>query len=123
MEDLPMKKHVTLVAALQIGFSTLGILAAMIVFFAFTFAGSFVKDVDVASSVLRFLGAFLPMLIMCFSLIGLIGGIGLLSYRKWARILVLIVAALGCLNFPLGTLKGVYSIWVLMQDEAMKLFN
>ena len=118
-----MKKHVTLVAALQIGFSTLGILAAMIVFFAFTFAGSFVKDVDVASTVLKFLGGFLPMLIMCFSLIGLIGGIGLLSYRKWARILVLVVAALGCLNFPLGTLKGVYSIWVLMQDETITLFN
>ena len=62
-----MKKHVTLVAALQIGFSTLGILAAMIIFFALTFAGSFVTDVDVASSVLKFLAGFLPMLIICFS--------------------------------------------------------
>jgi len=123
MEEVSMKKHVTLVAALQIGFSTLGILAAMIIFFALTFAGSFITDVDVASSVLKFLGAFLPMLIICFSTIGLIGGIGLLGYRKWARILVLVVAALGCLNFPLGTLKGVYSIWVLMQDETIKLFT
>jgi len=123
MEEVSMKKHVTLVAALQIGFSTLGILAAMIIFFALTFAGSFIADVDVASSVLKFLGAFLPMLIICFSTIGLIGGIGLLGYRKWARILVLVVAALGCLNFPLGTLKGVYSIWVLMQDETIKLFT
>ncbi len=123
MEDLSMKKHVTLVAALQIGFSTLGILAAMIVFFALTFAGSFVTDLDVASSVLKFLGGFLPMLIICFSVIGLIGGIGLLGYRKWARILVLVIAALGCLSFPLGTLKGVYSIWVLMQDETIALFN
>jgi hypothetical protein len=123
MEDSSMKKHVTLVAALQIGFSTLGILAAMIVFFALTFAGSFVSDVAVASSVLKFLGGFLPMLIICFSVIGIIGGIGLLGYRKWARILVLIIAALGCLSFPLGTLKGVYSIWVLMQDETIKLFN
>jgi len=123
MEDLSMKKHVTLVAALQIGFSTLGILAAMIIFFALTFAGSFVTDVDVASSVLKFLGGFLPMLIISFSVIGIIGGIGLLGYRKWARILVLVIAALGCLSFPLGTLKGVYSIWVLMQDETITLFN
>jgi hypothetical protein len=123
MEASSMKKHVTLVAALQIGFSTLGILGAMIVFFALTFAGSFVTDVEVASAVLKFLSGFLPMLIICFSTLGLIGGIGLLGYRKWARILVLLVAALGCLNFPLGTLKGVYSIWVLMQDETIQLFS
>jgi len=123
MEESTMKKHVTLVAALQIGFSTMGILGGMIIFFALNFAGSFVTDVDVASSVLKFLGGFLPALIICFSLVGLVGGIGLLSYRKWARVLVLIVAALGCLNIPLGTLKGVYSIWVPIQDEAVKLFT
>jgi hypothetical protein len=123
MEESTRKNHVTLVAALQIGFSTLGILAAIIVFFVFTFAGSFVTDVDVANAVIKFLSIFLPVIIICVSLIGLIGGIGLLSYRRWARILVLIIAAIGCLNFPLGTLKGVYSIWVLMQDEIVKLFN
>ncbi len=123
MQESNMKKHVTLVAALQIGFSTMGILAAMIVFFVFSFAGSFVDDVEVAITVLRFLGAFLPTIIILVSLLGLIGGIGLLSYQKWARVIVLVVAALGCLNFPLGTLKGVYSLWVLMQDETIVLFK
>lgn len=123
MQESNMKKHVTLVAALQIGFSTMGILAAMVVFFVFSFAGSFVDDVEVAMTVLRFLGAFVPAIIILVSLLGLIGGIGLLSYQKWARIIVLVVAALGCLNFPLGTLKGVYSLWVLMQDETTALFR
>ena len=123
MEESNMKKHVTLVAALQIGFSTMGVLAAVIVFFVFRFAGSFVNDADIPSIIMKFLGAFLPIIILSVSLLGLIGGIGLLNYRKWARILVLVIAALGCLNFPLGTLKGVYSIWVLMQDETLKLFN
>jgi len=123
MEESTLKKHVTLVAALHIGFSTIGIVAAMIVFFAISFASSFVNDVDIAAAVLKFIGVLLPAIILIASLAGLIGGIGLLSYRKWARILVLIMAALGCLNFPLGTLKGVYSIWVLMQDETVKYFN
>jgi hypothetical protein len=123
MQESDMKKHVTLVAALQIGFSTMGILAAMVVFFVFSFAGSFVNDVDVALTILRFLGAFVPTIIILVSLLGLIGGIGLLSYQKWARVIVLVVAALGCLNFPLGTLKGVYSLWVLMQDETIVLFK
>jgi hypothetical protein len=123
MQESNMKKHVTLVAALQIGFSTMGILAALIVFFVFSFAGSFVNDVEVAETVLKFIGSFVPALIILVSLLGLIGGIGLLGYQKWARVIVLIVAALGCLNFPLGTLKGVYSLWVLMQDETIVLFK
>jgi hypothetical protein len=123
MEESPMKKHISFVAALQIGFSIIGIFGAIALFFILRFAGSFVEDVDVANQVLQFIGIILPTAILSVSCIGLIAGIGLLNYRKWARILVLIVSAIGCLNIPLGTLAGVYSIWVLMQDESIKLFN
>jgi len=118
-----MKQHVTLVAALQIGFSTMGILGAMVVFFVFSFAGSFVSDVDVASEVMNFLGAFLPSMLLLLSLAGLIGGIGLLRFQRWARVLVMVMAAIGCFAFPIGTIIGVYSLWVLMQDETAKLFH
>jgi hypothetical protein len=123
MEESTMKKHVTLVAALHIGFSTIGILGAMVLFFVFSFVGSFVVNDELGTAILKFIGTSLPTIIILASLIGLIGGIGLLSYAKWARILVLVIAAIGCLNFPMGTLKGVYSIWVLMQDESIKLFK
>jgi hypothetical protein len=57
------------------------------------------------------------------STLGLVGGIALFSYQPWARYLVIVVAALGCLNIPIGTLKGVYTLWVLLQDETVKLFG
>jgi len=123
MEDSTMKKHVTLVAAFQIGFSTLGLLGAAVLFFVFSFAGSFVEDVDVADTVLKFIGTFLPTMLLLTSLLGLVGGIGLLSFQRWARILVMVIAAVGCLFFPIGTVVGVYSLWVLMQDETIKLFK
>jgi len=123
MEESTMKKHVTFVAALHIGFGIIGIFGAFAMFFIFRFAGSFVEDVDVANAVLHFLGVFLPFAMITFSIIGLVGGIGLLSYRKWARVLVLIASAAECVNIPLGTLMGVYSIWALMQDESIKLLN
>jgi hypothetical protein len=63
------------------------------------------------------------LLIGFLSTLGLIGGIGLLSFQSWARYLVIVVAALGCLNIPIGTLKGVYSLWVLLQEDTIKLFN
>jgi hypothetical protein len=123
MEESTMKKHVTFVASLHIGFSIIGIFGAFALFFILRFAGSFVEDVDVAISVLHFIGIFLPFAIISVSIFGLIGGIGLLGYRNWARIIILIVSAADCVNIPLGTLVGVYSIWALMQDESVKLFK
>jgi hypothetical protein len=123
MDESTMKKHVTLVSALQIAFSSIGIIGAFILYIVFNFAHSFVMDDEVANAVLKFFSVALPLALGTFSLIGLIGGIGLLSFQDWARVLVLIIAAIGCINIPLGTIAGVYSIWVLMQDETIKLFK
>lgn len=123
MEELRMKKHVTLVGAIQIGFSILGLIGAFAVFFALSFARGQVGDDETAQMVLSFLSISLPLLIGVISTLGLVGGIGLLTYKPWARSIVIVVSALGCLNIPFGTLKGVYAIWVLMQNETIKLFN
>lgn len=118
-----MKKHVTVVAALHIGFGILGLIGAIAAFFALRFARGFVLGDEVPTMVLGFLSLSVPLLIGFLSTLGLVGGIGLLSYQSWARYLVIVVAALGCLNIPIGTLKGVYSLWVLLQDDTIKLFQ
>jgi hypothetical protein len=123
MENLKMKKHVTLAGSVQIGFSVLGLIAAVTVFVSISFARGFVGDDDVAQNVLSFISISLPLVIGVLSTLGVVGGVGLLVYKPWARYLVLIVAALGCLNIPFGTAKGVYIIWVLIQDETVKLFS
>jgi hypothetical protein len=123
MEDSKMKKHVTVVGAIQIGFGVLGLIAAVAAFFALNFARSQVGGDEVASGVLKLLSISVPVLIGFLSTLGLVGGIGLFTYQSWARYLVIVVSALGCLNIPIGTLKGVYALWVLLQDETIKLFE
>lgn len=123
MEDSKMRKHVTIVGALHIGFGILGLIGALALFFALNFAKGFVSGEEIPNMVLGFLSLSLPLLVGFMSTLGLVGGIGLLSYQPWARYLVIVVAALGCLNIPIGTLKGVYSLWVLLQDETIKLFE
>jgi hypothetical protein len=123
MEDIKMKKHVTVVGAIHIGFGVLGLIGAIAIFFALNFARGFVSGEDVPNMVLKFLSVSLPLLVGFMSTLGLIGGIGLLNYLPWARYLVIVVAALGCLNIPIGTLKGVYTLWVLLQDSTIKLFE
>jgi hypothetical protein len=123
MEDSKMKKHVTIVGAIHVGFGTLGLIAAFAAFFVLKFAKGFVANEEIPNMILGFLSVSVPILIGLMSTLGLVGGIGLLSMRPWSRILVIVVAALGCLNIPIGTLKGVYSIWVLMQDDTIKMFK
>lgn len=123
MENSNMKKHVTVVGAIQIGFSVLGLMAAVAVFVALTFARGFIEDDDTAQMVVRFLSISIPLLIGFMATLGLVGGIGILVYKPWARYLVIVVSAIGCVNIPFGTVKGIYFIWVLINEETLKLFN
>jgi hypothetical protein len=121
-ESNKMKKHVTVVGAIHIGFGFIGLILALGAFFALNFARGVVGNEEIPSMVLRFLSVSVPLLIGFLSTLGLVGGIGLFSFQPWARYLIMIVAAIGCLNIPIGTLKGVYSLWVLLQDETILLF-
>jgi hypothetical protein len=123
MEESKMKKHVTVVGAIHIGFGILGLVLAVGLFFVLSFARGFVENEEVPAMVLQFLAISLPLLFGLMATLGLVGGIGLLSFLPWARYLIIVVAALGCLNIPIGTLKGVYSLWVLLQDDTVKLFE
>jgi len=118
-----MKKHVTIVAALHIGFGFLGLIGAIVIFFLFDFAQSQVYDVDVADTVLNILKLLVPLLLGLGRILSIIGGFGLLAYKQWGRIIIIIMSAVNCLNIPIGTAKGVYSLWALVQDDTIRLFN
>jgi hypothetical protein len=116
-----MRQHVTVVAAMRIGFGALGLFLALVCFVAITGGGLISGDeeaITITSIVGTVVGGFLALL----SLPGIIGGIGLLQGKPWARILVLILAVFDLFNIPIGTAIGVYTIWVLMQEETEDLF-
>lgn len=120
-----MKTHVTAVAVFQIGLSILGLLIAFIVLAGTFLPGLIVLGIDgdpEPISILVPIGCTVASFIIIFSLPGLVGGIGLMNYRPWARILVLILAVLGLFNFPFGTFVGIYTLWVLLNEETAELF-
>jgi len=122
VEENRMKKHVNVAAILQIVFGSMNAIAALAIAFAFGFVDQFVDD----PTAIKVLGLVGTPLIVLFLMIGgamIAGGIGLLSCKPWARVLTLVMAALGLLNIPIGTLKGVYIIWALVQTETVTLFE
>lgn len=118
-----MKQQVSLVGALHVGFGILGLLGALAIYLTFHFAFEFIEEEPMVENIIAFVGNTLSLIIFFISVLGVIGGAGLFSYKPWARVLVMIVSAINCLNVPVGTAKGVYSIWVLMQPETIELFD
>src|SRR5262249_58220724 len=53
---------------------------------------------------------------------GLVGGIGLLQAKPWARMVILALSALLVLLIPAGTLLGGFGLWVLLGSEAKRVF-
>jgi hypothetical protein len=122
MKENRMEKHVTLVAALNIGFGILGILIATFVLIGIFLVSISVNDYDVRR-ILPIVGTVVVAFLLITSIPEIIGGIGLLKRRPWARILILIVACMDLLWIPLGTIFGIYELWVLLQNETTELFT
>jgi hypothetical protein len=121
-----MQKHVTLVGALHIGYNAFQLVVALIGFIFLVgggLIGGFVSQEEIVFAVTFVVGAIICLWILMVSLPSIIGGIALLRYKPWGRYMVLVLSVLALFNIPLGTFIGVYSIWVLVQDETAKLFG
>jgi hypothetical protein len=121
-----VKQHITAIGALNIGLGILGVLIGCVVLAATVGPGLIALSVEgdpLPLGILSTIGGFVFLFLVLLSVPGIVGGFGLLKYKPWARYLTLIVAALSLFNVPIGTAVGVYSIWVLVQDETAKLFE
>lgn len=117
-----MEKHLTLVAALNIGFGFLGVLLALILFIVLVGAGIISGDTQ-ALTITSIVGSALGFFFLVLSIPEIIGGFGLLKRKPWARTLVLIIACVDLIFIPIGTLIGIYELWVLLNKETMELFT
>jgi hypothetical protein len=124
-----METHVKVLAVLFIVFSALGTLAALVIATVFgvagvaTAAGASGGDAAIALPIIGLAGTALSAFLLAVSLPGLVAGIGLLKYKPWARILAIVLSALNLINFPLGTILGVYGLYVLLSEEGAQLFK
>ena len=124
MDTIKAKNHVNLVAVLHIVFGALTIAGAILLLFLIQIAGDYIpEDETQAKQIVGSIGYLLAAIIAFFGLFDLLAGASLYSYKQWSRIIVIIISAINCLNIPIGTAKGVYSIWVRMQPEVQELFE
>jgi hypothetical protein len=117
-----MKSQIELVGILHTVYSGVGILIAIACFVLLSGIGWFSGD-PTALGVLTVVGSVIAVFLTVVSVPGLIAGIGLLRRRPWSRILAIVVSCLDLFNVPFGTALGVYTFYVLMNDEAIQLLS
>ncbi len=117
-----MDKHFDILGYLYIVFGIIGLLIGIAIFIFFTGLATLPDDIE-GSAVLLIIGWFIGGLLMITSVPGIIGGIGLLKRKNWARILVIVLGFFNLIEFPFGTILGIYTLWVLLKEESTKYFT
>lgn len=116
-----MEKHLKILGILYVFSGTMFLLGALFFGVMFTGAGLMFGDLG-AFALFSGLGALGGGLFVLAGLPSIVGGIGLLRRRPWARMLVMVVAVLQILSVA-GVLVGGYALWVLTQPESVRLLG
>ena len=124
-----MGEHVKILGVLHVVYGILGVLAGIIVLLIFGGLAGLVSVADrsgdsiIAVPILGGIGAFVFLLLLALSLPGIVAGFGLLQLQPWARILTIVLSALELMSVPLGTVLGIYGLWVLLSPGGEQLFR
>jgi hypothetical protein len=118
-----MKDHVKVIGILWVVF---GAFCLCLAFFAllFFFGVAQIPNVEeVSPGILRIIGIFASSFMGLIALPQIIGGLGLIRHKEWARILILVLAFLSLAHIPFGTALGIYTMIILFNPETVRLFQ
>lgn len=125
-----MRDHVRILGILNIVMGSLTALIGIVVFLIMggtagflTATGTTYDDTHVAAPVVAVIGVGVAVFFLVLAAPSIIGGWGLLKFRPWARIVIIIVSVFHLLNFPFGTALGVYGLWVLLSEPGRQIFE
>jgi hypothetical protein len=127
-----MREHVRILGILNI---VMGCLVAAIGIAAFVVLGTMggviagwvqagnYGDSAAAGPIVATIGLCIALFFLVLAAPSILGGWGLLHFKPWARILMIVISALHLFHVPLGTALGVYGLWVLLSAQTQPLFE
>ena len=116
------EKHIAILGMLHIAWGSLILLIGILAFMFFAGIGLFTGDPQ-AMGILGIVGTVAVLFMGAIALPGILAGVGLLQRREWGRIVALVVGIVSLIDIPIGTALGVYTIWVLLDEDIKKAFT
>lgn len=65
----------------------------------------------------------LVLFVFSIPILNIVAGEGLIKHKNWARKLLIVLAIINLLNFPIGTGLGIWFLIVLFNDETKSLLK
>ena len=126
-----MRDHIRILGILNIIMGALTALIGVVVLIALGGVASIIgagltgdyENGQVTAPILAIVGLCISVFFLILALPSIIGGWGLLNFKPWARILMIVISVLHLFNLPFGTALGVYGLWVLLSDEGRMIFE
>ncbi len=122
LDETALDVHVKVVGWLFIVTNALLLSIGVVGLFLMFGIGILAQDLT-SFQVLGVIGTLGLVLFTILGLPGIIAGVGLLERRVWGRVLALVLGILGLAAFPVGTLIGLYTFFVLLQNSASTYFG
>jgi hypothetical protein len=118
-----MRDHVKVIGILWVVFGAFCLGLAVLALLVF-FGVAQIPDVDeISPGLLRVIGIIVSSFLGLISLPQIIGGLGLIKHKEWARILILVLSFLSLIHVPFGTALGIYTMIILFNPETVRLFQ
>jgi hypothetical protein len=123
-----MDIHVKVLGVLHAVLGALGLLCALALILIFGGVAGIVgasgdPDAAVAIPIIGLTGTALVSFVVLLSLPSVIIGIGLYQRRPWARIGGIVMSIIDLFGVPIGTIVGLYGLWVLFSKETERVFS
>jgi hypothetical protein len=118
-----MKDHVKVIGILWVIFGAFCLGLAFLAFLFFFGVAQIPNVREVEPGILRLIGLIASSFLGLIGLPQIIGGLGLIQHKEWARILMLVVSFISLPHVPFGTALGVYSMIILFNPETVRLFH
>ena len=124
-----MRDNVKILAILNMILGALGLLAGLAIFLVFgglagaIGMGTSDREGLGAASLIAGLGTLIALFVCLLALPQIIGGWGLLRYKRWARILMIVVSVVNLVHVPVGTAVGAFGLWILLNRDTERLFD
>ncbi len=80
-------------------------------------------DAAFAIPIIGIAGTAAAMFFAVYGIPALVTGYGLLQRKPWARIVGIVLSAINLINIPIGTVIGLYGLWVLLSKDTEPLFD
>lgn len=117
-----LEQHRKVLGILYLVFGALWALAGIALLVVFMAGALPAVQTRTERVVILLVGGAGGLLLLGLAAVGIIGGVGMLKRRAWAKVPTLIAGMVSLLHFPVGTALAIYTLWFWLQPNSASLF-